>query len=1796
MAITLIKPYNIDTTQSYTMANLTVTNNSSALLFIGSGANLTNLPGGNVVGQVGNALIAGTVYTNAQPNITSVGILSSLSVTGTITSGNASLGNLATANFFSGSGANLTSITGANVTGTVANATHASTANTVVNGAQSNITSLGTLTGLDVNGNIAIAGGGNISGANVVTANFFTGNGSNLSSIAGANVTGTVANATHAATANTIVDNAQPNITSVGTLTSVSVTGDANAGNLRTSGVLTAGDATITGNLTVNGTTIYANVTTLDVKDPVISLGGTGNGSPLTSNDGKDRGTLLHYYSGSAIDAFMGWDNSNAEFAFGSNVSITNDVVTFTDFGNVRTNYIFGNGSMLTGIVAAGGTANFANFAGNVTVAAQSNITSLGTLSSLSVTANANVGNVYASNISASGNISGANLDISGLVTVTGNISGGNLFTAGLANVSNLTVVNNISANTANFSGKVLSSATITDPTQFVTKNYVDNATSSGIHIHDPVNVETTGNLNASYTQGGTTPTITAITGGVSLTSAGHGLSVNDIIVFDSTSNGLTAGYPYFVFAVSGSDFQLSLTFGGTLLLGLTNGTGLSLTSRANSGVGATLENAGTQAALVVDNITLAVGNRVMVRLQTNGAHNGVYEVTDIGSNSTNWILIRATDADKYDPKTATGLSEGDYFFTLEGDINAGDSHVLTTEGVIIIGTTSLAYTLFSTGLAYTGTSPVVVQGQVISLANLTGTGDVVVLSNSPVLLTPNIGAAIGTSLSVTGDITSANSFAGANISATGNVTGGNIITSGLITATGLVKGGNLSATGNVTGSNIIGNGSSLSSLTGGNVTGEVGFAAVANSVAGANVSGFVANATLAINVTAAAQSNITSVGALTSLSVVGNTDSGNVNTAIMSATGNVTGANVFTGGVVSATGNVTGGNIRTGGVVTATGNINGGNIITGGIISATGDITTLTNVFTPVIQQTGTFSTKIELSAAAGIISVGVDGNNTQFLPSGQVRVPSVIMGGTFDGGVLNVADTSGTSLSSLRTNSVKIQTGTVGAVANTWEFSGSTLTAPGIVSAVGNVIAGNVTTVGQVSATGNVSTANFFVGNGAFLTGIVAAGGDSNFANFAGNITNSAQPNITSVGILSSLSVTANINAGNVNTAILSATGNVTGSNVDTGGLITATGNITGGNLVTGGVVTSTGNVTGGNLHTSGVLTAGDATITGNLVVNGTTIYANVSTLNVKDPIIEQGGTGNSSPLTSNDGKDRGSLLHYYTSAPVDAFMGWDNSNAEFAFGSNVSVTNEVVTFTTLGNVRADYFLGNGSQLTGTIPTANFAAFAGNVTVAAQSNITSVGTLTGVSVSGNANIGNIGTGGLITATGNINGANVNAGIVSATGNINGANVNAGIVSATGNINGANVNTGEVSATGNVTASYIIANGSSLTSITGANVTGTVANAAFATNANYAAFAGNVTIAAQSNITSVGTLSTLTVSGVTSLGPASNVKITGGTSGQFLQTDGTGNLVFATVDAASLSNGTSNIKIYSSANVEISAAGNANVLSITGSGIHINGTIDATGNINVLNANLGNLATANFFTGVLTTAAQPNVTSVGTLTGLTVSGLTNLGPVGNLTLTGGTTGQFLSTNGSGTLTFSTPTPTTVTIDDFTGNGVETTYTLSVTPVDENYTSVYIGGVYQQKNTYSVTGNEIVFSSPVPDTAPVEVTTLSGGVGSGAGGYTYSSISASTLAVAGYKYLVSTSGGAVTVSLPSSPVMGQEVGIIDATGTASSNNITIARNGSNISGAASNFTISTNRQVVMFVYYNSTQGWVSACC
>ena len=80
-------------------------------------------------------------------------------------------------------------------------------------------------------------------------------------------------------------------------------------------------------------------------------------------------------------------------------------------------------------------------------------------------------------------------------------------------------------------------------------------------------------------------------------------------------------------------------------------------------------------------------------------------------------------------------------------------------------------------------------------------------------------------------------------------------------------------------------------------------------------------------------------------------------------------------------------------------------------------------------------------------------------------------------------------------------------------------------------------------------------------------------------------------------------------------------------------------------------------------------------------------------------------------------------------------------------------------------------------------------------------------------------------------------------------------------------------------------------------------------------------------------------------------------------------------------------------------------------------------------------------------------------------------------------------------------------------------------------------------------------------------------------------------AVAGDVVFVNSASGAYTITLPASPTLGDKVRIIDLANNAATNNITAGRNGNNIDGSASNFTIDINNAGVEFIYTNATYGW-----
>jgi hypothetical protein len=139
-----------------------------------------------------------------------------------------------------------------------------------------------------------------------------------------------------------------------------------------------------------------------------------------------------------------------------------------------------------------------------------------------------------------------------------------------------------------------------------------------------------------------------------------------------------------------------------------------------------------------------------------------------------------------------------------------------------------------------------------------------------------------------------------------------------------------------------------------------------------------------------------------------------------------------------------------------------------------------------------------------------------------------------------------------------------TVGGTSNVAVFATTGAFITGVNSVTGNVTGGNVLTGGLISATGNI-TGSFILGNGSQLTGIDATSIQSGTSNV--RVVSSGGNVATGIGGTSNVVVVAT--TGQFVTGVNSVTGNITGGNVLTGGLISATGNITGGNLLISGAI---------------------------------------------------------------------------------------------------------------------------------------------------------------------------------------------------------------------------------------------------------------------------------------------------------------------------------------------------------------------------------------------------------------------------------------------------------------------------------------------------------------------------------------------------------------------------------------------------------------------------------------------------
>ena len=118
--------------------------------------------------------------------------------------------------------------------------------------------------------------------------------------------------------------------------------------------------------------------------------------------------------------------------------------------------------------------------------------------------------------------------------------------------------------------------------------------------------------------------------------------------------------------------------------------------NNGTNGVGATLTADTNRSISTLDGESVVVGERILIKNQTDAKQNGIYVLTNAGSGSTPWVMTRATDSDN----NPTGeMKTGDFTFVQRGTVNASVGYINnSTATPIVIGTDNITYTEFNAG------------------------------------------------------------------------------------------------------------------------------------------------------------------------------------------------------------------------------------------------------------------------------------------------------------------------------------------------------------------------------------------------------------------------------------------------------------------------------------------------------------------------------------------------------------------------------------------------------------------------------------------------------------------------------------------------------------------------------------------------------------------------------------------------------------------------------------------------------------------------------------------------------------------------------------------------------------------------------------------------------------------------------------------------------------------------------------------------------------------------------------------
>ena len=1067
---------------------------------------------------------------------------------------------------------------------------------------------------------------------------------------------------------------------------------------------LTMAGAGASSNLQVNGANVITQAANGNTTLANLVVSGNTNIDGRLVVDGNISGSNL-YANGdiSSNGAMIASGNIvGANFATIGNVNATGNVSgsNITTAGNVTaTGNVSGNNIIASGDISGDNVATAGNViaTGNVSGA---NITASGDLSG----GNINTPGV----VVASGNITGRNFATIGNVVATGNISGANILGGNLIISSNASVTGNI------ITGGILTDnyyyangvrldiqSTAGSNTQVQFNNNGNSGASAAFTFDSVANVLTVGgnisvgNVAASGNLTSATLTVSANASVGNLATAkivaSDVANVNSLIVVNAANIGGTANVVGDLAAGGDIDLAGNLNIVGNI-------------SQVTAQTARIFGDAVTGVQALRAGVITGFANLATSVIQASTNDNDYSQINqqnvNNGAQASADYVITANDGDDTNYFLDLGLAgsgwDGSQTNSLGNAVAPHDGYLYINKGNLVVGTETAGTAVKILVGAGDNTGIVATFNDPGTSSTDTSTGALVLTGGLGVSGNLNAG-----NLGVSGDFSTSG-----NITATGNLSGGNIATTGAFSAQGNLSSGNITTAGNVVGNNLsIGNlanvGGNLAAL--GVLTDNYYYANGAsvdfqqpsglNTQLQYNNNGdFGANANLTFN----DSTNVLTVGGnivagniavsgtanSVALNVTANANVGNLETTALVATGlaNVSSLNVV-GAAVVGTNMTLGGNINMG-----TGNIIAGNITLSGNINISGNITQVTgnsgqffgnattglqalyaglqsgytvvpsavfqmatnlNDYAQVNQQNINGGTKASADYVItadngtdtnffldiGLAGSGWDGSQTNSLGNAlapndgyeYVKDGNLVIGAASAGKIVKIlsgaSDVTGivakfnapSTESTSKTSGALVLTGGLGVSGNVNAENVAATTFTG--NLVGNV-SGNIS--GNLSAPGANTEVIFNDAGLANATSGMIFNKTVNALTVSGNVSGA---NLVTAGVVAA---TGNVTGGNLTTAgVVAATGNVTGGNLTTAGVVAATGNITGGNLTTAGVVAATGNVTGANIVTAGNVYAAIAVVANTITGNGGAITVSATGTN-QNVILDPSGTG--------------------------------------------------------------------------------------------------------------------------------------------------------------------------------------------------------------------------------------------------------------------------------------------------------------------------------------------------------------------------------------------------------------------------------------------------------------------------------------------------------------------------------------------------------------------------------------------